>query len=203
MSLMQTLGIQAIYPHKNTTISNKTHQKYPYLLRDREITHANEVWSTDITYIRMERGFIYLVAILDWYSRKVLAWRVSNCMDTSFCIEALTEAIEKYGIPEIFNTDQGSQFTSTAFTSILESHSIQISMDGRGRWADNVFVERLWRTIKYEEVYIKSYASPIEAIESLKKYILFYNEKRPHQSLGYQTPNNTYITSLSMRKSLA
>jgi putative transposase len=202
IGFMQTLGIQPIYPHKNTSIPNKAHKKYPYLLRDMKVTHANQVWSTDITYIRIKHGFIYLVAVIDWYSRKVLSWRVSNSMDTSFCIEALNEAIENYGVPEIFNTDQGSQFTSIAFTSILESHKIQISMDGRGRWADNIFVERLWRTIKYEEVYLKEYASPLEAIHSLKIYLSFYNTRRPHQSLDYRTPQTIYIQSIHQKQTI-
>ncbi len=161
-----------------------------------KITHANQVWSTDITYIRMKRGFIYLIAVIDWHSRKILSWRVSNTMEVSFCTEALREAIENYGTPEYFNTDQGSQFTSNAFTSILESNGIRISMDGRGRYADNIFVERLWRTIKQEEVYLREYLSPIEAIISIRKYMFFYNSKRPHQSLGYQTPHEVYTESI-------
>lgn len=193
---METLGIRTIYPHKNTTIPNKVHKKYPYLLHNLKITHANQVWSTDITYIRMKRGFIYLIAIIDWHSRKILSWKVSNTMEVSFCTEALREAIENYGTPEYFNTDQGSQFTSTAFTSILESHNIRISMDGRGRYADNIFVERLWRTIKQEEVYLREYNSPIEAIISIRKYMFFYNSKRPHQSLGYRTPHEVYTESI-------
>jgi len=168
-----------------------------------EITHANQVWSTDITYIRMKRGFIYLIAVIDWHSRKILSWRVSNTMEVSFCTEALREAIENYGTPEYFNTDQGSQFTSNAFTSILESNNIRISMDGRGRYADNIFVERLWRTIKQEEVYLREYISPIEAIISIRKYMFFYNSKRPHQSLGYRTPHEVYTESISATKSLA
>lgn len=200
---METLGIRAIYPHKNTTIPNKAHKKYPYLLNDLKITHANQVWSTDITYIRMKRGFIYLIAVIDWHSRKILSWRVSNTMEVSFCTEALKEAIENYGTPEYFNTDQGSQFTSNAFTSILESNNIRISMDGRGRYADNIFVERLWRTIKQEEVYLRKYFSPIEAIVSIRKYMFFYNSKRPHQSLGYRTPHEVYTESISDIKNLA
>jgi len=202
-SLMETLGIRTIYPHKNTTIPNKAHKKYPYLLHNMKITHANQVWSTDITYIRMKRGFIYLIAVIDWHSRKILSWRVSNTMEVSFCTEALREAIENYGTPEYFNTDQGSQFTSNAFTSILESNNIRISMDGRGRYADNIFVERLWRTIKQEEVYLREYNSPIEAIISIRKYMFFYNSKRPHQSLGYRTPHEVYTESISVTKSLA
>ena len=151
----------------------------------------------------MKRGFIYLIAIIDWHSRKILSWRVSNTMEVSFCTEALREAIENYGTPEYFNTDQGSQFTSNAFTSILESHNIRISIDGRGRYADNIFVERLWRTIKQEEVYLKEYTSPIEAIISIRKYMFFYNLKRPHQSLGYRTPHEVYTESISATKILA
>ncbi len=203
-SLMKILGIQVLYPHKkniNTTVSNPEHKKYPYLLRWLTITHANQVWSTDITYIRMNHGFIYLVAIIDWYSRKVLSWKISTSMDVSFCTQALQEAIYQYGTPEIFNTDQWSQFTSTIFTNMLDANNIRISMDGRWRWADNIFVERLWRTIKQEEVYIKSYNSPIEAILSIQQYLIFYNSKRPHQSLNYQTPTDIYEQSISLQKS--
>lgn len=151
----------------------------------------------------MKKGFIYLVAIIDWYSRKVLSWRVSNTMEVSFCLEALREAIENYGTPDIFNTDQGSQFTSNSFTNILASHNVRISMDGRGRYADNIFVERLWRTIKQEEVYLREYSSPIEAIVSIRKYMIFYNGKRPHQSLGYRTPYEVYTESISITRNLA
>lgn len=193
---MKILWIRTLYPHKNTSIPNKAHKKYPYLLKDVEITHSNQVWSTDITYIRMKRWFIYLIAIIDWYSRKVLSWRVSNSMDVNFCIDALNEAIQTYWTPEIFNTDQWSQFTSLAFTGILEKNNISISMDGKWRYADNILIERLWRTIKQEEVYLREYNSPIEAMMSLKKYMLFYNSKRPHQSLGYKTPGNVYNESI-------
>lgn len=199
---MKILWIQVLYPHKNTSIPNKVHKKYPYLLKNVEITHSNQVWSTDITYIRMKRWFIYLIAIIDWYSRKVLSWRVSNSMDVNFCIEALDEAIEKYWTPEIFNTDQWSQFTSLAFTGILEKNNILISMDGKGRYADNIFIERLWRTIKQEEVYLREYNSPIEAMISLKKYMIFYNSQRPHQSLGYKTPKEVYEDSLRKLQNL-
>lgn len=193
---MKILWIQTLYPHKNTSIPNKAHKKYPYLLKNVEITHSNQVWSTDITYIRMKRWFIYLIAIIDWYSRKVLSWKVSNSMDVSFCTDALNEALENYGAPEIFNTDQWSQFTSNIFTSILEKNNISISMDGKWRYTDNIFVERLWRTIKQEEVYLREYDSPIEAMISIKKYMIFYNSKRPHQSLGYKTPWDVYNTSI-------
>ena len=199
---MKILWIQALYPHKNTSIPNKAHKKYPYLLKDREITHSNQVWSTDITYIRMKRWFIYLIAIIDWYSRRILSWRVSNTLDVNFCTEALNEAIENYWTPEIFNTDQWSQFTSNAFTSILEKNNISISMDGKGRYADNIFIERLWRTIKQEEVYLREYNSPIEAMISLKKYMIFYNSQRPHQSLGYKTPKEVYEESLRKLQNL-
>lgn len=199
---MKILWIQVLYPHKNTSIPNKVHKKYPYLLKNVEITHSNQVWSTDITYIRMKRWFIYLIAIIDWYSRKVLSWRVSNSMDVNFCIDALNEAIEIYWTPEIFNTDQWSQFTSLAFTGILEKNNILISMDGKGRYADNIFIERLWRTIKQEEVYLREYNSPIEAMISLKKYMIFYNSQRPHQSLGYKTPKEVYEDSLRKLQNL-
>lgn len=198
---MEILWIRTLYPHKNTSIPNKAHKRYPYLLRNMTITHSNQVWSTDITYIRMKRGFIYLIAIIDWYSRKVLSWKVSNTLDVGFCTEALNEALENHGKPEIFNTDQGSQFTSNAFTSILEAHNIKISMDGRWRYADNIFVERLWRTIKQEEVYLREYSTPIDAIISLQKYMLFYNSKRPHQSLWYRTPQDVYNESTLTQKS--
>lgn len=193
---MKILWIKVLYPHKNTSIPNKAHKKYPYLLKDLEITHSNQVWSTDITYIKMNKWFIYLIAIIDWHSRKILSWKISNTMDINFCIEALNEAIEKYWTPEIFNTDQWSQFTSNAFTNILEKNNIAISMDSKWRYADNIFVERLWRTIKQEEVYLKIYNSPIEAKKSIWEYILFYNSKRPHQSLWYKTPLEIYNNSI-------
>lgn len=194
--LMKILWIKSLYPHKNTSIANKAHKKYPYLLKDIKITHSNQVWSTDITYIKMNKWFIYLIAVIDWYSRKILSWKISNTMDINFCIEALNEAIEKYWTPEIFNTDQWSQFTSNAFTNILEKNNIKISMDSKWRYADNIFIERLWRTIKQEEVYLKIYNSPIEAMKSIWEYILFYNSKRPHQSLWYKTPLEVYNNSI-------
>lgn len=193
---MKILWIKALYPHKNTSIANKAHKKYPYLLKDLEITHSNQVWSTDITYIKMNKWFIYLIAIIDWYSRKILSWKISNTMDINFCIEALNESIEKYWTPEIFNTDQWSQFTSNAFTNILEKNNIKISMDSKWRYADNIFIERLWRSIKQEEVYLKIYNSPLEAMKSIWEYILFYNSKRPHQSLWYKTPLEVYENSM-------
>ena len=190
--LMRTMGLAALYPKRNLSLANQAHKVYPYLLRELTIDRPNQVWSTDITYIPMARGFVYLVAIMDWYSRRVLSWRVSNTLDTSFCIEALNEAIEIYGAPEIFNTDQGSQFTSEDFTGVLKQHEIRISMDGKGRWVDNVFVERLWRSVKYEEVYLRAYDSIGDARASLGQYFAFYNAKRRHQSLDRQTPDSVY-----------
>ena len=190
--LMQTMGIAALYPKRNLSKANRAHKVYPYLLRNLAIERPNQVWATDVTFIPMARGFVYLVAIMDWYSRRVLSWRVSNTLDASFCIEALEEAIESHGAPEIFNTDQGSQFTSEAFTGVLKQHDIRISMDGKGRWVDNVFVERLWRSVKYEEVYLKAYDSIGEARESLGTYFTFYNSERRHQSLGRRTPDSVY-----------
>ena len=185
--LMTRMGLEAIGPKPNTSRPTPGHKIYPYLLRGVKLTRPNQVWSTDITYIRLVHGFAYLVAIIDWYSRKVLAWRVSNTIDTSFCIDCLEDALSQ-GKPEIFNTDQGSQFTSTAFTGRLERVGIRISMDGRGRALDNVFVERLWRSVKYEEVYPHGYESISSLVAGLGGYFRFYNEERPHQSLGYVVP---------------
>jgi putative transposase len=193
---MKKMGIRALYQKPGLSKPNPEHKIYPYLLRGIEITRANHVWATDITYIPMARGFCYLVAIMDWASRRVLAWRLSNTLDTSFCTEALEEAIRKYGIPEIFNTDQGSQFTSEAFTSILNTHGISISIDGRGRWVDNVFVERLWRSVKYEDIYLKAYGSLAETRHGLAAYFEFYNKKRHHQGLDDRTPDEVYFTAL-------
>jgi len=195
--LMRTMGLVALYPKRNLSRANQAHKVYPYLLRNRIIDHPNQVWATDVTYIPMARGFIYLVAIMDWYSRRVLSWRVSNTLDVSFCVEALEEAIEHHGVPEIFNTDQGSQFTSDAFTGVLKAHDIRISMDGRGRWMDNVFVERLWRSVKYEEVYLKAYDSIGEAKASLDIYFNFYNTERRHQRLGRRTPDSVYYEEVA------
>lgn len=186
-SVMETLGIEAIYPKRNLSVPHPAHKKYPYLLRGKVISAPNQVWSTDITYIRLQRGAVYLAAVLDWYSRYVLSWRVSTTLDADFCCEALEEALE-YGVPLIFNTDQGSQFTSQSFTDILLNRKIQISMDGRGRALDNVFVERLWRSVKYEEVYLKEYVLVRDAREGLGAYFKFYNHERLHQSLDYRTP---------------
>jgi len=190
--LMRTMGLVAVYPKRNLSLANQAHKVYPNLLRGLTIDRPNQVWATDITFVPMARGFVYLVAIMDWYSRRVLSWRVSNTLDTSFCIDALVEAIERYGPPEIFNTDQGSQFTSDAFTGVLKQHHIQISMDGKGRWVDNVFVERLWRSVKYEEVYLKANESITHARKSLGVYFNFYNAERRHQSLDRRTPDSLY-----------
>lgn len=190
--LMRLMGIAALYPKAATSRPAPGHRIYPYRLRGLTIDRPNQVWCTDITYLPMAHGFLYLVAIMDWYSRKVLAWRISNTMDTSFCTEALTEALESYGPPEIFNSDQGAQFTSDDFTSILADHDITISMDGRGRWMDNVFIERLWRSVKYEEVYLKAYENGSQARQSLETYFRFYNQNRHHQSLDRHTPDQVY-----------
>jgi putative transposase len=189
--LMQTMGLQAIYRRPNTSKPTPGHQVYPYLLKGLEINRANQVWTADITYLPMARGFLYLVAIMDWHSRYVLAWRLSNTMEVNFCLEALEEALSK-GSPEIFNTDQGSQFTSDAFIGMLLGQGIQVSMDGKGRYTDNIFVERLWRSIKYEEVYLKAYQNGTEARAGIGSYLEFYNGERPHQALGYRTPGEVF-----------
>jgi putative transposase len=190
--LMQTMGLEAIYPKPSLSKANPTHKKYPYLLRGVDASFPDHVWSIDITYIRLTGGFAYCTAIIDWYSRYVLAWRLSNTIDSSFCREALEEALE-HGKPQIFNTDQGVQFTSTAFTNILEKASVKISMDGRGRALDNVFVERLWRTLKYEDIYLKDYGSVKEARQGIEEYFRFYNNERLHQSLDYKIPREMYL----------
>jgi putative transposase len=201
--LMRQMGIEALYRKPNTSRRHAAHPIYAYLLRHLSIERSNHVWATDITYIPMRRGFVYLVAIVDWYSRRVLAWRLSNTLTTDFCIEALQEAILRYGPPEIFNTDQGSQFASIEFTSVLKSHGIRISMDGKGCWRDNVFVERLWRTIKYDEVYLKAYDSVSHAKSSLGQFITFYNSRRPHQTFAGKTPDMIYFASLPQEKFVA
>lgn len=190
--LMRLMGIEAIYPKPKTSMRNKQHRIYPYLLRDLVITKVNQVWVTDITYIPMARGFCYLVAIMDLFSRKILSWRLSNTLDTRFCTEALEHALNNYPKPEIFNTDQGAQFTSQDFTSILKQHDIHISMDGKGRWVDNVFIERFWRSLKYEEVYLRAYSDLKEAKHFISLYIYDYNQTRRHSSLDRQTPNQVY-----------
>ena len=190
--LMRLMGLEAMVPKPNTSEPHPEHVKYPYLLRGLAISKVNQVWATDITYIPMKAGFVYLVAIMDWYSRRVLSWRLSNTLDTSFCVDALEEAFERFGQPEIFNTDQGSQFTSDDFTTPLRDRGIAISMDGKGRCLDNVFVERLWRSVKYEEVYLHAYADVAEARAGIGRYLAFYNDERAHQALGYQTPAAFY-----------
>ena len=185
--LMRIMGLRAIYRQPRTSQPTPERRVYPYLLRDLTITRANQVWAADITYLPMARGFLYLVAIMDWHSRYVMAWGLSNTLETGFCAEALGQ-----GRPEVFNTDQGSQFTSREFTQILQDHSVKISMDGRGRYQDNILVERLWRTVKYEEVYLKAYANGLEARRGLREYFRFYNHRRPHQALGYRTPAEVF-----------
>lgn len=199
-TLMRQMGIEAIYRKKRTSLPEKGHKIYPYLLTNVLIERPNQVWATDVTYLPMAKGFTYLVAILDLTSRKVLAWRVSNTLATDFCVEALKEALARYGAPEIFNTDQGSQFTAEAFTKPLEARGVKISMDGKGRWIDNIFVERLWRSVKYEEVYLRAYDSPKEAARALGKYFAFYNSRRPHQSLEYRTPDEVYFGIDELKK---
>ena len=194
--LMQTLGLAGIAPSPNTSKAHPQHKIYPYLLRGVDIMRPNQVWSTDITYVRLPRGFVYLVAIIDWYSRKIMSWRLSNTMDAGFCVDCLEEAIETYGTPEIFNSDQGSQFTSDAFTGVLIKSGVKISMDGRGRALDNIFVERLWRTVKYEEVYLKQHDTVQSLLIGLTDYFVFYNQERYHQSLGYKTPDRVYQTAI-------
>lgn len=191
--LMGILGLAGMAPGPATSRPHPQHKIYPYLLRGLEIIKPNHVWSADVTYIRLASGFVYLVAIIDWYSRKVLAWQLSNTLDSSFCVECLESALEMYGVPEIFNTDQGCQFTATAFTDVLKQHDVQISMDGRGRALDNIFVERLWRSLKYEDVYLKCYTQVPELMVGLSAYFVFYNTERPHQALSYRTPNEIHI----------
>lgn len=189
--LLKKMGLEAIYPKPRTTVVDREHRVYPYLLRGVEITRPNQVWSTDITYIPLKNGFMYLTAVIDWYSRYVLAWQLSNTLDSLFCVEALQQALQR-GRPDIFNTDQGSQFTSLAFTSVLEAAGIRISMDGKGRALDNIFVERLWRSVKYEDIYLNHYATVPALYTGLHTYFQFYNQERPHQSLGNCTPSAVY-----------
>jgi len=198
-TLMRRMGIEAIYRRPNTSKPAPGHRIYPYLLRGLMIDQPNHVWATDITYIPMARGFVYLAAVMDWFARRILAWRLSNTMEASFCIEAVEEAIAKHGCPQIFNTDQGSQFTSAEFTSMLINNGISISMDGKGAWRDNVFVERFWRTVKYEEVYLHAYEGVGEARQSIARYIAFYNAKRPHVALDGRTPDQAYFDPLPLR----
>ena len=192
LKYMQIMGLAAIYPEKKTTVPNKEHQVYPYLLRGMEINRPNQVWASDITYIRLVGGFCYLVVIMDWYSRCVLSWRVSNSLHDEFCVSALEEAIRKYGAPEIFNTDQGSQYTGNDFINVLKKHHIQISMDGKGRWADNIIVERFFRTVKYDDIFIREYKTIPDVREGLHRYMPFYNKRRRHSSLQKRTPWMAY-----------
>jgi putative transposase len=191
--LMRGMGFEAIYPKKKTTVSLKEHRKYPYLLRDVEVRRPNHVWATDITYVRMRHGFLYLTVVMDWFSRYVLSWKLSNSLDLGFCLEALEEALGRHKRPDIFNSDQGCQYTSEIFTNRLHKAGISISMAGRGRCYDNIFVERLWRSVKYEEVYLKDYQTGYDAKASLSRYFALYNEQRPHQSLGDRTPKEVYF----------
>jgi putative transposase len=190
--LMRRMGLEAIYRRPRTTVPSPEHKVYPYLLRDVAVTRPNQVWAADITYVPMAKGFMYLVAVIDWYSRKVLAHRVSNTMEAGFCVEALKEALARHGRPEIFNTDQGSQFTSAAFTGVLEGAGVRISMDGKGRCHDNIFIERLWRTVKYEYLYLHVFEGGQDLKTGLKSWVAWYNRQRPHQGLGYQTPDEVY-----------
>jgi putative transposase len=196
--LMRRMGISAIYRRQNTSRRHPRHPVFPYLLRGLVIDRPNQVWAADITYIPMARGFVYLVAVIDVYSRRILAWRISNSLAADFCVEALEEAIARYGAPEIFNSDQGSQFTAAAFVELLHRHRIRISMDGRGAWRDNVFVERLWKSIKYEEVYLHAYESVSEARAGIGRYVTFYNTRRPHTALDRRTPDAVYFKSLPL-----
>jgi len=196
-SLMRKMGLEAIYRRPNTSRPAPGHKIYPYLLRTMKVENPNQAWAMDITYVPMAKGFVYLAAVVDWFSRRVLSWRLSITMETDFCIEAVEEALMKHGKPEIFNTDQGSQFTSAEFTGLLKTHDIKISMDGKGAWRDNVFVERLWRSIKYEEIYLHAYASVKDARVAIGRYLAFYNGLRPHSSLDRQTPDEAYFNALS------
>lgn len=196
--LMRLMSIEALYRKPKTTKRHPQHKVYPYLLRGLAIDRPNQVWAMDLTYIPMARGFVYLAAVVDWYSRRVLSWKISTTMDTHFCVEAVEEAVDRFGKPDIFNTDQGSQFTSLAFTRLLKDNGIWISMDGKGAWRDSVFVERLWRSVKYEEVYLHAYDTVSSAKAGLDRYFRFYNSRRPHSSLDRQTPDQFYFESLPL-----
>jgi putative transposase len=198
--LMKRMGIEALYRRRNTSRRHAGHRVYPYLLRDLRVERPNQVWAADITYIPMRRGFVYLVAVMDWVSRRVLAWRLSNTLTTDFCLDAVRDALARWGRPAIFNTDQGSQFTSGEFTGLLQANGIAISMDGKGCWRDNVFVERLWRSVKYEEVYLKAYDSVGEAKAHLEAYLRFYNTRRPHRALDGQSPDAVYFAGVSQER---
>lgn len=199
-TLMKKMGIEALYRRPNTSRKHPQHPVFPYLLRGLDITRANHVWAMDITYIPMRKGFVYLAAVLDWATRRVLSWRLSNTLTTDFCLEAVEDAVGRYGTPDIFNTDQGCQFTSSDFVDLLRAHGIQQSMDGKGRWVDNVFVERLWKSVKYEEVYLHAYDSVTQARQGLERYFRFYNQRRPHSSLDGKTPDQVYFDSLSPQR---
>ena len=194
--LMRLMGLESIAPRKRTTIREKAHKIYPYLLRGLEINYSNQVWCSDLTYIRLRGGFVYLTVVMDWYSRYVLSWEISVTMDDDFCVSALERALRLNGKPDIFNTDQGSQYTGHAFTGVLKDHGVRISMDGKGRAMDNIMVERLWRTVKYEDIYIKDYETLEDLKKGLKNYFWFYNNERPHQSLGDRTPAEVYCNEL-------
>lgn len=196
--VQRQMGLAALYPKPRTSVPGTGHTIYPYRLTGLTIDRPNQIWTADLCYIPMAKGFMYLMAIMDWHTRKVLAWRVSNTMDTNFCVAALEEALRRFGCPEIFNTDQGVQFTSEAFTSVLKCHEITISMDGKGRWMDNVFVERLWRTVKYEDIYLKAYETPRDLQQGLEAYFRFYNTQRRHTALGRQTPDAVYSGEMNM-----
>ena len=202
-TLMRRMGIEAVYRKPHTSQRHHAHTVYPYLLRDLEISRSNHVWAADITYIPMARGFVYLCAVLDWASRRVLAWRLSNTLTTDFCLDAVQDAVGRYGQPEIFNTDQGCQFTSLEFTGLLAHHGIQINMDGKGCWRDNVLVERLWKSIKYEEVYLHAYETVSPAHQGLERYLTCYNQTRPHRALDGQTPDGVYFDNLPRRLTAA
>ncbi len=197
---MKKIGLTAIYPRMRTSIPNIAHQKYPYLLKCKRLLAPNHAWATDITYVKLNGSYVYLAAIVDIYSRKVLSWRLSNTMEAHFCVDVLEEALRKYGIPAIFNSDQGSQFTSEKFIDVLKSKNIQISMDGKGRALDNIFVERLWRSLKYEEIYLNSYSDMTELQEAIDNYFNFFNTERFHQSLEYSTPDEIYYDAFAIQK---
>ena len=197
-TLMKKMGIEALYRRPNTSRKHPQSPVFPYLLRNLDITRSNHVWAMDITYIPMQKGFVYLAAVLDWATRRVLSWRLSNTLTTDFCLEAVEEALQRYGTPDIFNTDQGSQFTSTDFVDLIQGRGMQLSMDGKGRWVDNVFVERLWKSVKYEEVYLHAYDSVAQAKQGLERYFRFYNQRRPHSSLDGKTPDSVYFNSLPL-----
>jgi putative transposase len=199
-TLMRRMGIETIYRKRRTSLPGKGHTIYPYLLSQLTIERPNQAWACDITYLPMARGFVYLTAILDLYSRKVLAWRTSNTLSSDFCVDALQEALARFGRPEIFNTDQGSQFTAEVFTEVLKTNCIRISMDGKGRWIDNVFIERLWRSVKYEEFYLHAYETPKQVNAALSRYFAFYNQRRPHQALEQCTPDATYFATTQLRQ---